>query len=162
LACMRATPAKPSSTTQSILTPGRLRAASLTAGHWCTTSPREDVLTKRSRLPRVVRVEKGLVGRAQAFGQGDARLPAQRAREPDIEQLLRRAVGLGAVVHDLGPAADRVAHAPRQLGDGQVFAAAHVDQRRSLDAEALAHVGGILQEMDAGLGHVVAVEELAP
>src|SRR3954468_22838010 len=63
--CMRATPAKPSSTTQSILAPGRARAASVTAGHWCTTSPSEDVLTIRNRLL----VDKRLVGGAQALGQ---------------------------------------------------------------------------------------------
>ena len=46
-ACIDAMPAKGSSTTQSISTPGRLRATSLTAGQLCTTSPSDEVLTKR-------------------------------------------------------------------------------------------------------------------
>jgi len=36
-------------TTQSISTPGTARAASLTAGQLWTTSPSEEVLTKRMR-----------------------------------------------------------------------------------------------------------------
>src|SRR6266404_3360422 len=47
-ACIDAMPAKGSSTTQSISTPGRLRARSLTAGQLCTTSPSDEVLTKRT------------------------------------------------------------------------------------------------------------------
>src|SRR5262249_37323087 len=87
--CMRATPANPSATTQSILAPGMARAASVTAGHWWTTSPREDVLTNRNRLL----VSKRLVGRPQALRQPDARPPAKGAHDSDVEQLLRCAVG---------------------------------------------------------------------
>src|SRR4051794_17215807 len=157
-ACMRATPAKPSSTTQSILAPGTARAASVMAGHWCTTSPREDVLTIRNRLL----VDKRLVGGAQALGQRDARLPAERAHERNVQQLLRRTVGLGAVVDDLGAASDRLAHRRGQLGDRLVLAAADVHERRTPGAEARAHFGAMFDEMNAGIGHVVAVQELAP
>ncbi len=46
---MAAIAAKDSSTTQSMVASGRLRAASLTAGQWCTTSPSEEVFTNRMR-----------------------------------------------------------------------------------------------------------------
>src|SRR3954465_9010392 len=155
--CMRATPAKPSSTTQSILAPGTARAASVTAGHWCTTSPREGVWTIRNRLL----VDKRLVGRAQALRQRDARLPAESAHERDVQQLLRRTVGLGAVVDDLGPASDGLAHRRGELGDRLVLAAADVHERRTPGAQARAHLGAMFDEMNAGVGHVVAVQELA-
>src|SRR6478736_2520152 len=46
--CIDGIAANGSSTTQSISTPGCLRATSLTAGQLCTTSPSEEVLTKRT------------------------------------------------------------------------------------------------------------------
>src|ERR671929_1655734 len=46
--CIDGIAANDSSTTQSISTPGRLRARSLTAGQLCTTSPSDEVLTKRT------------------------------------------------------------------------------------------------------------------
>src|SRR3954447_25732357 len=125
-ACMRAMPAKPSSTTQSILAPGTARAASVTAGHWCTTSPREDVLTIRNRLL----VDKRLVGRAQALRQRDARLPAESAHERDVQQLLRRLVRLGGGVDDLGPASEGLARRDVQRGDRLVLPAPDVHERR--------------------------------
>src|SRR5262249_61080368 len=46
--CIPGIDANGSSTTQSISAPGCLRATSLTAGQWCTTSPSDEVLTKRT------------------------------------------------------------------------------------------------------------------
>lgn len=52
-------------------------------------------------------VKKLAVGGAQPFGQGNPRLPAKRTDEADVEQLLRGAVRLAAVVDDLGAAPHR-------------------------------------------------------
>src|SRR5262245_28959196 len=110
---MRAMPANASSTTQSILASGMPCAASVTAGHWCTTSPSEDVLMNRIRLLRAGGVDETLVGSTQSFVQRNAWLPAERAHQGGVKELLRRAVGLGAVIHDLRHAAERIAHCYR-------------------------------------------------
>src|SRR5687767_13026578 len=71
-------PAKGSSTIQSMRTPGSARAASLTAGPWCTTSPSEEVLTKS-----IVFIG---YNEARRF-YGKAAASDDEARDGDVERL---------------------------------------------------------------------------
>jgi hypothetical protein len=100
------------------------------------------------------------------FGRGT---PAYGIEPPHIHQLSRRAVRLRRVEHQLAVESDDPAHEFSQFADRDVLAHAHVDQRR-LEAAALRLVAAqqafelVVREVhqeDAGVGHVVAVQEFA-
>src|SRR5437879_1027864 len=108
-------------------------------------------------------LQKTRVRKAQAFFQRDPRLPAERAQLRGVEELLRSAVGLRAVVGDAGIAFDDALNEFGEFANRLVFAVADVEERRVLRAES----GGDLllrqiHQVDARVGHVVAVDEFAP
>src|SRR5437762_14358745 len=78
---------------------------------------------------------KTRVREAQAFFQGDSRAPAERAQLRGVEELLRGAVGLRAVVDDIGVALDDALDDFGQLADRLVLAVADVEERGLLRAE---------------------------
>jgi len=79
-------------------------------------------------------------------------LPAQSLQLGHIQQLLRRAIGLFQVLHDLAGKADHRFDHLGKFADGEVGARAHVHDLG---------VRVVLHQMDAGLGQVVHVQELA-
>src|SRR5262245_53082390 len=74
-------------------------------------------------------VAEPLVGRHQPVAQLDLRRPAESAEARDVEQLARRAVGLGGVPHEFGAGVDDLADGLGQLLDRHVDAGADVDVR---------------------------------
>src|SRR3989442_7700847 len=107
-------------------------------------------------------LQKTGVRKAQAFFQRDPRPPAERAQLRGVEELLRSAVGLRAVVGDAGVALDDALDGFGQLADGLVVAVADVEERGLLRVEGGAELLlGEVHQVDAGVGHVVAVDELA-
>src|SRR5712664_1985923 len=102
------------------------------------------------------------VRRLQSLLESNARFPVERPDQADIEQLLRSAVGLAAVLHDFGGGPHYLAHELGEVADGLVLAAADVDEGRAGVAQGVADFFlGHFHQVDAGIGHVVAVEELA-
>ena len=97
-------------------------------------------------------LEEPAIGRLDALAQPDAVAPAERVEARDVEELLRRAVGLGRVENEGRAGVDDVAHHLRELADGQVLAGADV---HVLGRVVAAH------EEEAGVGEVVHVQELA-
>src|SRR6266478_318543 len=80
-------------------------------------------------------LQKTRVRKAQAFFQRDPQPPAERAELRGVEELLRRAVGLRAVVSDAGVALDDVLDDFGQLADRLVLAVADVEERGLLRVE---------------------------
>src|SRR5262245_54397225 len=68
-----------------------------------------------------------LVRRAEPFGQFDLVAPAQRVEAADVEELSRRAIGLGGVELDRDARRDDVADPFRELANREVLAGADVD-----------------------------------
>src|SRR5437016_12180655 len=107
-------------------------------------------------------LQKTGVRKAQAFFQRDPRPPAERAQLRAVEELLGSAVGLRAVVGDAGVALDDALDGFGQLADRLVLAVADVEERGLLRIEGGGDLlPGQIHKVDAGVGHVVAVDELA-
>src|SRR2546426_662102 len=107
-------------------------------------------------------LQKTRVRQAQAFFQRDPRPPAERAQLRGVEELLRSAVGLRAVVGDAGVALDDALDGFGQLADRLVLAVADVEERGLLRVEGGGELlPGQVHQVDAGVGHVVAVDEFA-
>src|SRR5437016_11494024 len=107
-------------------------------------------------------LQKTGVRKAQAFFQRDPRPPAERAQLRGVEELLGSAVGLRAVVGDAGVALDDALDHFGQLADRLVLAVADVEERGLLRVEGGGDLLlGEVHQVDAGVGHVVAVHELA-
>src|SRR3989454_5380419 len=107
-------------------------------------------------------LQKTRVRQAQAFFQRDPRPPAERAQLRAVEELLGSAVGLRAVVGDAGVALDDALDDFGQLADRLVLAVADVEERGLLRVEGGAELlPGQVHQVDAGVRHVVAVDELA-
>src|SRR2546427_3123441 len=106
-------------------------------------------------------LQKTRVRKAHAFFQRDPRPPAERAQLRAVEELLRRAVGLRAVVGDAGVALDDALDDFGQLADRLVLAVADVEERGLLRVEGGGELPlGQVHQVDAGVRHVVAVDEL--
>src|SRR2546427_9062363 len=107
-------------------------------------------------------LQKTRVRQAHAFFQRDPRPPAERAQLRGVEELLGSAVGLRAVVGDAGVALDDALDGFGQLADRLVLAVADVEERGLLRVEGGGDLlPGQVHQVDAGVGHVVAVDELA-
>src|SRR5438552_6353531 len=100
--------------------------------------------------------------RGAGLFQRDPRPPAERAQLRGVEELLRGAVGLRAVVSDAGVALDDALDDFGQLADRLVLAVADVEERGLLRVEGGGDLPlGQVPQVDAGVRHVVAVHELA-
>src|SRR3989475_6087550 len=107
-------------------------------------------------------LQKTRVRQAHAFFQRDPRPPAERAQLRGVEELLGSAVGLRAVVGDAGVALDDALDGFGQLADRLVLAVADVEERGLLRVEGGGDLlPGQVHQVDAGVGHVVAVDEFA-
>src|SRR3989441_660748 len=106
-------------------------------------------------------LQKTRVRQAQAFFQRGPRPPAERGELRGVEELLRRAVGLRAVVSDAGVALDDALDDFGQLADRLVLAVADVEERGLPRVEGGGDLLlGQVHQVNAGVGHVVAVHEL--
>src|SRR5258708_27398881 len=106
-------------------------------------------------------LQKTGVRKAQAFLQRDPRAPTEGVQLGGVQELLGCAIGLRAVVGDAGIAFDDALDDFGQLANGLVLAVADVEERGLLRVEG----GGDLplrqvHQEDAGVGRVVAVDEL--
>src|SRR5262249_55228337 len=66
--------------------------------------------------------EERAIGLRDPLAQADAGAPAERPQLPPVEQLARRAVGLGGVPDDLSREADDIRDEAGELGNRQVLA----------------------------------------
>lgn len=96
--------------------------------------------------------------------------PSHRVESRHVHQFARRAIRLGCVEYQLAVETDHLADQFGQFPDRDVLTDAHVYQRRlepaahRLVAAQQARIAIVRQvhQEDAGVGHVVAVQELAP
>src|SRR5258708_31977691 len=108
--------------------------------------------------------QKILVGRGDPGLEIDPGRPPELAQPAGIEELPRRSVGLARVEFQRAAESDDSRHRAREVRDGAVFAASDVDEREVVGA-AQNRVERIVRKVHhhhAGIGHVVAVKELAP
>lgn len=92
------------------------------------------------------------VGVGDALAEGDFRGPAERFDFGDVEEFAGGAVGFGAVELEGAFEAEDFADGFGEFADGDVFAAADVDQVGLIVA---------VEEEEAGVGEVVGVEEFS-
>lgn len=97
-------------------------------------------------------------------------MPAEVGEAAHIQEFSGSAIGSGGVPLDGAGKAAGLRHRPSQLGDGEVQAAAHIDEGEGTEVRACgaAGAGGIgtgwipvLQGKDTGLDEVVGMEEFA-
>src|SRR6266436_7049509 len=93
------------------------------------------------------------IGQPNSILKRGARAPAQFGKAADVEQFARRAVGPRGVEADLAAVPDSRGHHAREFGNGNVFAGADVGQFIR---------GVVLHQVNAGIRHVVDVEEFPP
>src|SRR5207245_5533405 len=102
-------------------------------------------------------------GARSGTAQANPRAPAERVALRAAQKLAWSAVGLRGVANDLAAEADDLADQARELGNRKVLAGAEIDQGRRIRAHQLAVTLLWKREQeDAGIGQVVAVDELAP
>src|ERR1700679_2060016 len=119
-----------------------------------------------SALARQLRFELRFccrVSLADSPRQTDPCAPAQRMHARHIQQLARRAIGLGRVESQLTSKPKLRGHQLCQLADRHIFSRSYVDQRRMLIADQLMELTiRKLHQDDACLCQIVAIEQLAP
>ncbi len=97
--------------------------------------------------------EEPLVGPCDPFAQPDGMAPAQLVQFGDVEEFPRCPVWFGRVPGQIAPESNDLANQFRQFADGDVFAAAHID-----DLSAVI----FLEQEDAGRGQIVDMEKFPP
>jgi hypothetical protein len=98
-------------------------------------------------------LEKPAIRLLDTLAQCDPRLPAQRFQSGHVQQLARRAVGLGAVVNDLALVTRDLLHQRGELGDRDDLADTHI-------YEVLPVV--VAHEEQACVGQIAHVQEFTP
>ncbi len=95
-------------------------------------------------------LQEPFVGPRDPFAQSDGVVPAQAVQFGDIEEFARRPVGFGRVPGQVALESDDVTDQFRQFADGDVFAAADIDDFGAVI---------FLEQEEAGGGQIVDMEK---